>query len=401
MTKEKVMLRQILTGIIVISAIVISVWGKQPEALSPLEKTSIQPAFQTVTPTTVQGAIHIVSSRSTAALGFNTPLIRIYLPRIDNSAYAIIKFDEPKLLNINGKSIAREIERGGYDIDLYSDEIRFAAPDGMETLSYAKAKGTGRILYPLKITTRAGHSGQAANNPEVIINSYRVTYIDQNIPEMVFKQSHMGPVRAYDAMGRQLIMGDYNASQTQGEIMRRTLSFLGKIAKVEIDTVAEWTEMAFTYELPPTKPLPESYRGYVVSRPPEIKSTPGGKVSITLIQDEKPTAKKSVTAKSPPMMDTGLEFFHYALAMPTNPENEAAIKQLIKAGADVNAKDNWGRMSLHFVAYRCDTVAIVKALIAAGADVNARTVNGNTPLWLAQQMKCQENIRLLKQAGAK
>lgn len=58
-------------------------------------------------------------------------------------------------------------------------------------------------------------------------------------------------------------------------------------------------------------------------------------------------------------------------------------------------------MSLHFVTYRCDTTIVVQALIEAGADVNARTVNGNTPLWLAQQMKCQENIRLLKQAGAK
>ncbi len=277
------MSKQLLTVIILISGMVFSTWENQSVASSRLAKASKQPTFHIVTPPNVQKSTQIVSSRSTAAFGFNAPLVRIYLPRIDNSTYAVIEFDEPMLLNDNGKSIACEIERGGYNIDLYSDEIRFAAPDGMETLSYAKAKGTGRILYPLKITTRAVHSGQPASNPEVIINGSRVTYIDQNISEMVFKQSHMGPVRAYDATGRQLIMGDYNASQTQGKIMRRTLSFLGKIAKVEIDTVAEWAEMAFSYKLPPTKPLPESYRGYVVSRPPQISATRDGDVSVRFV----------------------------------------------------------------------------------------------------------------------
>ena len=396
------MLKQILTGIILIIGLVFSIWGKQPAAGSHLAKESKKPIFQTVMPTTVREAIHIVSSRSTAAFGFNTPLVRIYLPRIDNSAYTIIKFDKPQLLNGNGKRVAREIEQGGYDLDLYSDEIRFTAPTGKKTVEYAKAKGTGQINYPIKITTSIIHPVKGASNDAgATIDGNFVIYTDQNISEMVFKQSHMGPVRAYDATGRQLIMGDYNASQVQGDIMRRTLSFLGEIAKVEIDTVTQWAEMKFSYELPPTKPLPESYRGHTVSRPPKITATPGGKVSLTLIPSEKRTSPEKASPKSPQTLDTGMQFFHYALAMPTSPENEAAVKQLIKAGADVNVKDNWGRMSLHFVTYRCDTTVVVQALIEAGADVNAKTANGNTPLWLAQQMKCQENIRLLIQAGAK
>lgn len=396
-----------LTNMIVMGGMVFLMWGTTSimfpfAAATPPANGLGKPIFQTVTAKNVRIATHIVSSRSTAVFGFNTPVVRIYLPRIDNSAYAIIKFDEPKLLNNNGKSVTCEIERGGYDIYIYSDEIRFASPDRKKTVTYAKAIGTGQINYPLKITTSIIHPVEGVPDSAVAtINGNFVTYTDQNIPEMVFHQSQLGPVRAYDATGRQLIMGDYNASQAQGEIMRRTLSFLGKIAKVEVDTVTEWADLAFTYDLPPTKPLPESYSGHSVSRPPKITATPGGKVSVMLIQDKEPVAKKAAAAKSSQKLDTGLDFFHHALAMPTNPENESAIKQLIKAGADVNAKDNWGRMSLHFVTYRCDTTIVVQALIEAGADVNARTANGHTPLWFAQQMKCQENIRLLKQAGAK
>ncbi len=394
-----------LATMIVIGGVVFLMWGISPmvplTVASQTAKASGKPAFQTMIAENVRRTTHIVSSRSTAALGFNIPLLRVYLPRIDNSAYAVVTFDTPRLFKASGQPVEFELERGGYNEKLYADEIRFVSPGGIAAPTYARAKGAGRIQYPLKIVTRTVHSGKTTNNPEVIINSPLVTYIDQNIPEMVFLQSSIGPVRAYDATGRQLIIKDYNASQAKGEITRRTLAFLGEIAEVQIDTVTQWAEMAFTYDLPPTKPLPDSYSGHTVSRPPKITATPGGKVSLTLIQSKRPTSPREASPKSPQTLDTGMQSFHNALAMPTNPENEAAIKQLIKAGADVNAKNNWGRMSLHLVTYRCDTTVVVQALIEAGADVNAQTAHGNTPLWLAQQMKCQENIRLLKQAGAK
>ena len=59
--------------------------------------------------------------------------------------------------------------------------------------------------------------------------------------------------------------------------------------------------------------------------------------------------------------------------------NIKAVKQHLDAGADVNAKNQLGRTSLHAAAYRGHTV-VVELLVANDADVNALSVNGKTPL---------------------
>jgi ankyrin repeat protein len=59
--------------------------------------------------------------------------------------------------------------------------------------------------------------------------------------------------------------------------------------------------------------------------------------------------------------------------------NIEAVKQHLAAGADVNAKNQLGRTSLHAAAYRGHTV-VVELLVANDADVNALSVNGKTPL---------------------
>lgn len=61
------------------------------------------------------------------------------------------------------------------------------------------------------------------------------------------------------------------------------------------------------------------------------------------------------------------------------------IKELIKRGADVNARDNRERTPLHAVMVReayddIEHVGEAKALIEAGASVNARDDEGQTPL---------------------
>ena len=71
------------------------------------------------------------------------------------------------------------------------------------------------------------------------------------------------------------------------------------------------------------------------------------------------------------------------------------VEYAIKNGADVNAKDNYGRTALHW-ASRDDHLEIVKILLAHGADVNAKDNDGWTALHLASRDDHLEISKLLK-----
>ena len=61
------------------------------------------------------------------------------------------------------------------------------------------------------------------------------------------------------------------------------------------------------------------------------------------------------------------------------------IGLLLAAGADVNARGEYGRTPLHSAARFNENPAMIEALLEAGADVNARDKNGGTPWDLAQE----------------
>ena len=81
-----------------------------------------------------------------------------------------------------------------------------------------------------------------------------------------------------------------------------------------------------------------------------------------------------------------------------SPETREFIKVLIKAGADVNLKDDFNSFPLIFAAE--DTEAI-KILLDAGADVNARNDEGETVLIRAAAFNQNpDSIKILLDAGA-
>lgn len=114
-------------------------------------------------------------------------------------------------------------------------------------------------------------------------------------------------------------------------------------------------------------------------------------------------------------------------------DRSAKVIELIKKGADVNAKDKAGRSALYIAsgdgsiktvnalldkgadvnaksptdktalmaAAQFGWPEVVKALIAKGADVNAKTKNGKTALDIAKDNEHPKIVEILKSHGAK
>lgn len=83
-----------------------------------------------------------------------------------------------------------------------------------------------------------------------------------------------------------------------------------------------------------------------------------------------------------------LEMLHYEFPL-------HVVQDLIKMGADVNAKTKWGDPLLHWI----DNPQIIQALIDAGADVNAIDDMGRNALWYHSHDP--EILTLLLENGAK
>ena len=82
-------------------------------------------------------------------------------------------------------------------------------------------------------------------------------------------------------------------------------------------------------------------------------------------------------------------------------DNAEAVRLLISRGADVNARSHGGTTPLHLAASWPDNFAIVVALLDAGADPNAMNNNGHTPLYYHDNYGLNPEIeRALVNAGA-
>ncbi len=73
-----------------------------------------------------------------------------------------------------------------------------------------------------------------------------------------------------------------------------------------------------------------------------------------------------------------------------------SLKLLLKAGADVNAKNQYGKTALHYAAEAGNSLN-VKALLDGGADKNIKDLEGRTPLDYAIKSGCHDCMQYLQQ----
>jgi ankyrin repeat protein len=103
---------------------------------------------------------------------------------------------------------------------------------------------------------------------------------------------------------------------------------------------------------------------------------------------------EKILKENPAMRDarTGLGSTPLHLAA-TNPD-VTAVKALLAAGADVNARDMDNNTPLHLAAYT-NRVEATKVLLEAGADVNVVSTGGRTPMAMARKSRADEIAGLI------
>ena len=231
-----------------------------------------EPKLASMTDAQLKEGISTRAGRNYAWMGYNTPEIHLQLPAVDNSAYADVTFDPPKLLDKAGKAVAYEVERGLYDAETHRDEVRFvpkeAKPDS-PPVEFARAVGTIKIRYPAAGRTLVVKPGAAP----VAVGAAKVSatptslVVDEpagwKMLEARFGSGLEEPLRAYDAAGKRL-EEDTSQRHMQGREdggQKTTHVFKGKVAQVKLDVIDEWAEVDLTYDLPPMAKLPAEGAG--------------------------------------------------------------------------------------------------------------------------------------------
>lgn len=236
---------------------------KEELTSTPKFTDDVPHAFQSYTEEQARGAITIVAARSYAVFGYNTPEVRINMPRVSNSSYAEIEFADPSLLNAAGKAVKYELEHGGYEESKFSDEIRFNVPNGDTLISFARAKGHVKVKFPLAVETLTiTPASLGPKELSAILNGPYVSFSEDavQIPDTSFTK--LKPVRAYDAAGH--LLEAYAMSETGTDddgVERKRMAFYGDVARLEIDSVKNWAEFDLAYDLTPSPLLPAGHEG--------------------------------------------------------------------------------------------------------------------------------------------
>jgi hypothetical protein len=230
-----------------------------------------EPKLASVTDAQLKEGISARAGRNYAWIGYNTPEIHLQLPAVDNSAYADVTFEPPKLLDKTGKAVVYEVERGIYDAETHQDEVRFVPKDAKRDsppVEFARAVGTIKVRYPAAGRTVVVKPGGAAVAAGAARVSATPTSLVVDAPagwkmlEARFGSGLEEPLRAYDAAGKRL-EEDQSQLLMQGREdggKKTTHVFKGKVAQVKLDVIDGWAGWT-SHDLPPMAKLPAAGAG--------------------------------------------------------------------------------------------------------------------------------------------
>lgn len=386
------------------------------------------PVFQKIPAGSLLDAVKVISGRSHAAFGYNTPEVQIHMPRIDNSAYAEVRWDvrgRPRLTDAKGKAVNYELERGIYQHDSFSDEIRFKSK-GEKPAVFARAAGRVLLKYPVVIRTIVVKPGKSTK--EGIGVKFEGPYVTcpasyASLPMSGDLGVPFEPLRAYDGSGRQLRRAPYQETTSGNDVMTKTFAYYGNVARLEIDVIEKWSEMEIAYDLPPAPLMPEGREGLSPPKQKTVAETPGGKVVKAFVKEAPPSGQPAAGLSTPPAEITppqarakqkrqGAQVNDGALWLALMAQDSKRAHKLLEAGANPNIRrSHINDTPLLFAttmdysrepAKQKEVVKIVLDLIAYGADVNASMAETNaTPILNAASYMPPDVVRSLIKAGAK
>jgi hypothetical protein len=208
----------------------------------------------------------VEAGRCDALWEYNLPEVRVYLPPVDNSAYATVEFLEPAegrgmLLDAQGRPVECKTARASYGDKEggFGAEIRFEAPEGDEDpVDFARTRGKVRVRYPAevrKVTLTKAKPESGGIRAEFLGRQVRIIGWDSPGARSFSDVFHPG--MAYDASGRRL------APVHTGSFLGGRCDFWGTPTRLVLLEVTRWIEMEIPFDLAPAELLakPKSVLG--------------------------------------------------------------------------------------------------------------------------------------------
>jgi hypothetical protein len=222
------------------------------------------PVFSVLPPASLQKSVRVEAARSYAVFGYNTPAVRLRLPALDNSAYAVVRFVDAKPVSADGKALPHELEQGLYDPETHATEVRFVSAERKALVPLARAVGRIAIRYPVQVrTTTVRASSPEAQRLGISIDGPYVKYPEKSLglPD-ASAISGAEPIRAYDAAGKRLERYDsVQKWELADGVSRKTIAFWGPVASVRFDVVEKWSEVEIPFDVPAAPMRPAGREG--------------------------------------------------------------------------------------------------------------------------------------------